>query len=226
MTPAEIDHLAILARAGDSPAQNALIRVLDPLIRRVVSRIPMKEADIPDAIQIGRIAALQFANSWEPNKGTRFTSYLTSWLGHRISRELRADFDHVVSRPRGSSGADLQLYTLLEPASRGDTQEDGYWLDCMSHSEALQEHEAVNEQLWRLVIKNLPKNSAIAVWRWCCGSSMNEIAAIFGVSYQAIEQRLKRAFEQLRPLLADWVSSEATYRAPKTADKHQSNSQT
>ena len=85
---AEEHALAIRVRAGDADAERRLteanLRLVISLARRYVNR----GLSLLDLIEEGNVGLLQAIRKFDPNRGTRFSTYATWWIRQAIVRAL------------------------------------------------------------------------------------------------------------------------------------------
>ena len=90
LTRAAEAALVARARSGDRAALSDLIQALDPLILDRARRFRGLGVEVADLAQEGRLKAAQCLASFEPERGTRFSTYAVRCVRHRC-REVVLD---------------------------------------------------------------------------------------------------------------------------------------
>ena len=87
---AEQEHeLAIRAAVGDEEAREQLVQANLRLVISVAKHYAGRGLAMIDLIQEGNLGLLRAAAQFDPNRGSRFSTYATWWIRHTISRALR-----------------------------------------------------------------------------------------------------------------------------------------
>ncbi len=84
----EEQALARRARAGDDEAKTRLIEANLRLVVQVARRYMNRGLPLPDLIEEGNLGLLRAVEKFEPERGTRFSTYATWWIRHAIVRAL------------------------------------------------------------------------------------------------------------------------------------------
>ena len=88
LTKEEEHDLAIRAKAGDAKARETLIERNLKLVIPVAKRY-MKAAPFADLIQEGSRAVVKAVDKFDPEAGTKFSTYATPWINQRIGRYVK-----------------------------------------------------------------------------------------------------------------------------------------
>jgi RNA polymerase sigma factor (sigma-70 family) len=83
----EVD-LARRARAGDEAARARLTEANLRLVVQVARRYLNRGLPLPDLIEEGNLGLLRAVEKFEPERGTRFSTYAAWWIRHAIVRAL------------------------------------------------------------------------------------------------------------------------------------------
>jgi RNA polymerase sigma factor (sigma-70 family) len=81
-------ELAQRARAGDEKAKQQLIEANLRLVVQVARRYINRGLPLPDLIEEGNLGLLRAADKFEPDRGTRFSTYATWWIRQAVTRAL------------------------------------------------------------------------------------------------------------------------------------------
>lgn len=95
----EISRIALLARdeevalarriqAGDQEAKARLIEANLRLVVQIARRYLNRGLPLPDLIEEGNLGLMRAAEKFEPERGTRFSTYATWWIRHAVVRAL------------------------------------------------------------------------------------------------------------------------------------------
>jgi RNA polymerase primary sigma factor len=80
--------LARRARAGDETATQRLVESNLRLVVQVARRYLNRGLPLPDLIEEGNLGLLRAAEKFDPDRGTRFSTYAVWWIRHFITRAL------------------------------------------------------------------------------------------------------------------------------------------
>lgn len=94
----EQKDLLAAARAGDREACQEIIRTNDRLIWSIVQRYAGRGVELDDLFQLGCIGFLKAIQGFDPDFGTRFSTYAVPKIAGEIRRFLRDDGAVKVSR--------------------------------------------------------------------------------------------------------------------------------
>ena len=81
-------ELARRIRAGEETAKQRLIEANLRLVVQIARRYINRGLPLPDLIEEGNIGLLRAAEKYEPDRGTRFSTYATWWIRQAVSRAL------------------------------------------------------------------------------------------------------------------------------------------
>lgn len=109
--------LAQQARQGDPEARERLIHANLPLVVRV-AKIYMPPCDeMLDLIQEGNIGLIRAVDKFDPERGTKFSTYAYFWIHKQIQIYLKKNTDHTLS-------LDMEITDSSEYLLLSDTIED------------------------------------------------------------------------------------------------------
>jgi RNA polymerase primary sigma factor len=114
-------ELAIRARAGDPAARDELVRRHLPLVVTFVRNQPRGGLPLDELVQEGNLGLLRAMDKFDPDAGTRFSTYAVWWIRAYVWKHLKLARSAVRPRSGTSSRADLSL-----DAPRGDESDVTY----------------------------------------------------------------------------------------------------
>jgi RNA polymerase sigma factor (sigma-70 family) len=88
LTPGEEQDLARRVEAGDAEAERRLVEANLRLVVRIARRYLHRGLSLLDLIEEGNVGLLHAARKFQPDRGTRFSTYATWWIRQAIVRAL------------------------------------------------------------------------------------------------------------------------------------------
>jgi RNA polymerase sigma factor (sigma-70 family) len=88
LTPEEEQDLARRVQAGDPEAQKRLVEANLRLVVRIARRYLHRGLSLLDLIEEGNVGLLHAARKFQPDRGTRFSTYATWWIRQAVVRAL------------------------------------------------------------------------------------------------------------------------------------------
>ncbi len=98
LTKEEEIAYALRAKEGDQEARQKLINSNLRLVISIAKKYVGRGMDLLDLIQEGNVGLMKTADKFDPEKGTRFSTYATHWIRQSISRAI-ADSGRTIRIP-------------------------------------------------------------------------------------------------------------------------------
>ena len=195
--------LAIEAKTGNKDALNQIVLGIYGIIRRSAVRAAEEfnqRQDIDDLVQIGIERALKSINTYDLSRRMRYATYVLLGIRNEYRRYLIAK-NRVVTLPnrivgrrhkKGNLATEEQMVKMLKS-------------QVLSYNKYLLADEC-NSPLERLIIKDcyarikllLSDNDYQLLQLHYKGKTYRQIGKELGVSHQAINQRFRRIYEEIR----------------------------
>jgi RNA polymerase primary sigma factor len=119
LTRAQEHALALRARGGEVAARDELVRRNLGLVVSVIRKHRRGDVPLDDLVQEGNLGLIRAVEKFDPDAGTRFSTYATWWIRAYVGRYLKGARSAV--RPRSGTVA-LPDFSLDAPLGEdGDT---------------------------------------------------------------------------------------------------------
>jgi len=113
-SPAERDDVAAELLGNGAPdAVDTVVRLYEPLVKHLASRFAHRGEPFEDLLQVANLALVKAASRFDPEAGTRFSSYAIPTILGEIKRHFR-DSGWSVRVPRRLQERALRLRGLME----------------------------------------------------------------------------------------------------------------
>lgn len=182
-------------RAGDRAARERLIRHNLRLVAHIAKKYYTDPADQDDLVSIGTIGLVKAVDSFNPEKGSRFSTYASRC----VENEIKMYFRHRRRQPTAVS--------LQEPIEGTGTDSQLTLVDALADEERLDdatERREEAEQLRRSVERLEPRQRQIITLRYGLNGrppqTQQQVAQSLGISRSYVSRLEKRALTRLRAM--------------------------
>lgn len=151
-------ELALLAKKGDEPARQQIIRANLRFVITVAKRYADTD-NLDDLIQAGNIGLIKAFDKYEPERGFKFISYAVWWIRQSIMLAMR---DKEIIRIPGNHLKHLkEIKTLAnkEFAELGYSNQSAKFKDLKPHHTSINvqlSHESDSMELWEILPDDCP----------------------------------------------------------------------
>jgi RNA polymerase sigma factor (sigma-70 family) len=186
----ELNDLVIKAKNGDKYALEEIIEMLSPVIYKICSCYFIKNYEIEDLIQIGRMSVVKSIEKYNSNSKASFKTYAASAIENNLKYLLRSEYK--------------RNYEI----SSNITVEDGITLaDCFQDEFNIEEDYCRKESystLYKYLNKLEPIYRDILYWVYIDGGKIKDYADRENISIEACRKRKSRALKKLREIMGDF----------------------
>jgi RNA polymerase primary sigma factor len=114
LTAAEEQDLARKVRSGDTGARDELVRRNLPLVVTFVRTQPRGSVRLDELVQEGNLGLLRAVEKFDPDAGTRFSTYAIWWIRAYVWKHLKQARSAVRPRSGTVAPADASLDAALD----------------------------------------------------------------------------------------------------------------
>jgi len=192
LTREEEHALAVRARRGDSSAGHKLVRHNLAFVLAIARKQRRGTARLDDLVQEGNVGLMRAVEKFDPQAGTRFSTYAVWWIRAYVGRYLREARSMVRPRSGAVAQADVSLdaaigengdVTHLELLEDDGVGPEGWYLSAESDRsvrDALAKvRKRIGELGWDIVHNRLEQDSP---------KTLEEIGKRWSVSRERVRQ--------------------------------------
>lgn len=95
LSPGEESTIYDLIRKGDQSARKHLITANSMLVSKLAGKFTNRGLDYKDLVQEGHIGLMKAAETFNPKKGTKFSTHATNWIKQHIGRAIEESSGHI-----------------------------------------------------------------------------------------------------------------------------------